>query len=179
MRSNMVEVDETYVGVKLKNKHKKKRAAMTAQSSHGVNKTAAVGLLERNNKVRITVWNPQTVTLKIMLRQHVSFDTIICTDGLTAYKGLNAEYAGYEVVNHDKDEYVRGTWHTNSIEDCFSILKLGIYGIYHQVSPKHLQHYCAEFAARYNSRDIKDHKRFTLSLRNSEGSLKYTQLIAK
>lgn len=37
-----------------------------------------------------------------------------------------------------------------SIEGFWSLLKHGIYGIYHQVSPKHLNKYCDEFAYRYN-----------------------------
>ncbi|MEO7049072.1 MAG: hypothetical protein ABI091_27455, partial [Ferruginibacter sp.] len=45
------------------------------------------------------------------------------------------------------------------------------------VSPWHLQRYCDEFAARYNSRKITDGERFTLSIQNSEGRLTYAKLI--
>jgi hypothetical protein len=65
------------------------------------------------------------------------------------------------------------------MEGYWSILKRGIYGIYHQVSPKHLQRYCDEFAARYNTRKVADHERFEQSVKNSEGRLKYNDLIAK
>jgi hypothetical protein len=83
------------------------------------------------------------------------------------------------VVKHSDGEYVRGAFHTNTIEGFWSLLKRGLYGIYHQVSPKHLQRYCDEFAARYNSRDIQDNERFQASVKNSEGRLKYKQLTAK
>jgi DUF2075 family protein len=59
------------------------------------------------------------------------------------------------------------------------LLGRGIHGIYHQAYPKHLQRYVDEFAVRYNSRDIKDNERFELSVKNSAGRLKYTQLIGK
>lgn len=104
---------------------------------------------------------------------------MVVTDSLNAYKGLAKEFAGHEIVNHNQDEHVSGNVYTNTLEGFFSILKRGIYGIYHQVSPKHLERYCVEFAARYNTREVKDYERFVFSLKNAEGRLKYAELIAK
>lgn len=178
--NNMVEVDETYVGGKYKNMHKSKRVKAHADNiSHTTNKTTVVGLLERNNKVRTTILKKGEITLKDMVRQHVNLEATVVTDSFIAYKGLNKEYAAHEVVNHILDEYVRGEWHTNTIEGFWSILKRGIYGIYHQVSPKHLQRYCDEFSYRYNSRTIKDNERFELTVKSCEGRLKYNDLIEK
>ncbi len=178
--NNMVEVDETYIGGSVKNKHKKVRAELKKKPySHIANKATVVGLLERGNKVRTYVWKSENITLKDMVAQHVDFNAVVFTDSLNAYKGLDKKFAGHEVVDHTKDEYVRGHIHTNTVEGFFSILKRGIYGIYHQVSQKHLQRYCDEFSARYNTRDIKDNERFQLSVQNSEGRLKYNQLIGK
>jgi hypothetical protein len=56
------------------------------------------------------------------------------------------------VVNHVAGEYVRGDAHTNTIEGYFSILKRGVTGTYHHVSPQHLKRYLAEFDFRYNER---------------------------
>lgn len=93
---------------------------------------------------------------------------------------MHLEYAGHGIVDHKNGEYVvNGIVHTNSIEGFWIIMKRGLYGIYHQVSPKHLQRYCDEFAARYNTKDIKDNERFKLAVKNSEGRLKYNQLIGK
>ncbi len=178
--SNMVEVDETYIGGKYKNMHKAKRAkAHLDNVSHTNNKTTVVGLLERNNKVRTTILVRSEDTLKGMVRKHVDTSAILVTDSFIAYKGLNKEYAQHEVVNHILDEYVRGQWHTNTIEGFWSLLKRGIYGIYHQVSPKHLQRYCEEFSYRYNSRKIKDTDRFELTFKFSERRLTYNQLVGK
>src|ERR1700674_2314706 len=55
-------------------------------------------------------------------------------------------------VNHSISEYVRGPVHTNTVEGYFSILKRGITGTYHHVSPQHLKRYLAEFDFRYNER---------------------------
>ena len=39
-----------------------------------------------------------------------------------------------EVVNRSKGEWVRGDAHTNGIENFWSVMRRGIYGIYHQIS---------------------------------------------
>mgnify|MGYP003530048618 CR=1 FL=1 len=93
-----------------------------------------------------------------------------------AYLDKGIEFT-HVVVDHSKGEYVRGGFHTNGIENFWSLLKRGIIGIFHQVSPWHLQRYCDEFAARFNSRNIKDHERFDLALQHSDGRLKYKDLI--
>lgn len=93
------------------------------------------------------------------------------SDNYGLYNKLATNF-NHVLVNHSKDEYVtKDGFHTNTIEGCWSLLKRGIYGIYHQVSPKHLQRYCDEFAARYNTRRIADNERFENAVKNSEGRL--------
>jgi hypothetical protein len=65
---------------------------------------------------------------------------------------LGQEFGNHQAVNHSIGEYVRGDAHTNTVEGYFSILKRGIHGIYHHVSPQHLKRYLAEFDYRYNER---------------------------
>jgi hypothetical protein len=57
-------------------------------------------------------------------------------------------------VNHSANEYARlgGFVHTNTAENFFSILKRGVYGVYHHVSEAHLHRYLVEFDFRYNNR---------------------------
>ena len=68
------------------------------------------------------------------------------------YRHMGDEFAGHASVNHSIGEYVRGDVHTNTIEGYFSILKRGITGTYHHVSPQHLKRYLGEFDFRYNER---------------------------
>lgn len=98
------------------------------------------------------------------------------TDESLKYRKVLSSYKR-ESVNHSAKEWVRGDVHTNGVENFWSVMKRGIYGIYHQISYKHLQRYCDEFSYRYNSRDIHDGFRFTLSLQNIEGRLTYKQLV--
>jgi hypothetical protein len=79
-----------------------------------------------------------------------------------------------ETSNEFKNEV---GFHTNGIEGFWSLLKRGIYGIYHQTSVKHLNKYCDEFAFRYNTRDISESERFSISLLKAEKRLTYKQLI--
>ncbi len=177
----MVEVDETYVGGKLSNKHKKVRLANRhGEEGRGAvdNKVGVMAFVQRGSTVRTCVIKGDK-SLKQMVRDNVATTAMVVTDGLKAYKGMKSEFAGHEVVNHKADEYVRGIFHTNTVEGFFSQLKRGIYGIYHQVNPKHLEKYCLEFAYRYNTREVKDNVRFTLSLQNVQGRLRYQDLIKK
>lgn len=75
------------------------------------------------------------------------------TDGHTVYPGIGAEFAGHGTVDHSAEEYVRAYfWHTNTVENFFSIFKRGIYGCYFHVSEAHLHRYAAEFDFRHNNR---------------------------
>jgi hypothetical protein len=89
------------------------------------------------------------------------------------------EYAAHHTVNHSQMEFKNGTAYTNTVEGFFSSLKRSIFGIYHQVSPKHLQRYCEETSYRYNNRKVTDKERFTQTMCNTEGRLKYKNLIQK
>jgi len=102
------------------------------------------------------------------------------TDSHLAYQGLALEYAGHGVVNHSEMQFRNGIAYTNTVEGFFSQLKRSIFGIYHSVSPKHLQKYCEETSCRYNSRKITDRDRFVLTLHAAEGKrLTYNNLIQK
>lgn len=115
-----------------------------------------------------------------LISKHVAKGANMVTDGYTMYGYLKSSTDfTHVVVDHSKGEYVKGGFHTNGIENFWSLLKRGIIGIFHQVNPQHLQRYCDEFASRYNSRKIKDHERFDLTLQRFDERLKYQQLIGK
>jgi len=174
---NIVEVDETYVGGIVGNMSKKKRAKLrTAAGGTVQNKTMVVGMIERSGNLKLLAMGKETGAgvIQPLVRANVDTDAVLITDSSYNYDGLNKEYAGHEIVNHSKEEYVRDSViHTNSIEGAFSLLKRSIIGIYHQVTPKHLARYCDETMFRYNSRKMTDAARFSLSLTKLEGRLKY------
>ena len=177
---NIVEVDEVYIGGKVGNMSKTKRAKLRAEGNTHNTKTMVMGLLERGGNLKLVTigGNNNTTAIQPTIRGNVKNEAVVITDSLASYVGLNETFAAHEIVNHTSMEYVReGNIHTNSIEGAFSLLKRSIIGIYHQVTPKHLSRYCDETMFRYNLRKMKDADRFTLSLNNLTGRLTYKELI--
>lgn len=177
---NEVEIDETYIGGEMQNKHKSKRAEFHAQGRQtGMNdKKPVLGMLERDGKVRCTVLDrAQGTTIKPILFETISKTATVITDGFGAYTGIAKVFTKHVVINHAQNEYVVGSFHTNTIEGFWSLLKRGIIGIYHFVSDKHLQKYLNEFAFRYNSRAQSENQRVTFFLSNMEHRLTYNKLV--
>lgn len=142
-----VEVDETYVGGKEKNKHRNKRHSMGG----GAGKEIVFSLVEREGRVRSNHIPTVTAkTLRPIMREQINAASAVYSDDGGAR--VAREFSGHRAVNHSIGEYVRGDVHTNTIEGYFSILKRGITGVYHHVSPQHLKRYLAEFDFRYNER---------------------------
>jgi transposase-like protein len=173
--TNSVEVDETYIGGTFANMNRERRKRW--QEAGMDNKVAVMGLLERDGKARLTVIGKKS--FKDVVRENVNPDAIIITDTHLAYQGLQYEYAGHFTVNHSQMQFKNGIACTNTVEGFFSQLSRSIFGIYHSVSPKHLERYCAETAYRYNNRKITDKERFTITLQNPQGRLTYNNLIQK
>ncbi|RFS17646.1 IS1595 family transposase [Emticicia sp. C21] len=175
----VVQADETYIGGENKNRHANKKV-LDSQGRSTKDKVPILGIMETSGKVKTQViLDTKARTIKPIITDLVKSGSILVTDEWTAYKGLASEYA-HIVVNHGRSEYVKDNFHTNSIENFWGLLKRGIYGIYHQVSPKHLHRYCDEFAYRFNSRKIDSNERFDFSLKNTENKrLMYKDLIKK
>jgi hypothetical protein len=174
MLDNIVEVDETYVGGKWENMSKDKRAKVRAEGKD--TKTPVMGLIERDGKARLSVIGK--LTFKDLVRQNVEPDAMIVTDSHSGYTGLAFEFAGHAVVNHSQQQFKDGIFNTNSVEGAFSHFKRMLIGTYHSVSPKHLHRYCSEFEHRWNTRKVKDVERFCNALKQTEGRLKWKDLIA-
>lgn len=146
----VVEADETYVGGSEENKHKSKR---TPGQHGGKGKAPVVSLVERGGEAAsYHIANVSLATLRPILLSAVSRQSALHTDQARIYDSLGKRFAKHERVDHSIEEYVRGDVHTNSAEGFFSILKRGIYGVYHHVSEAHLQRYLHEFDFRYNHR---------------------------
>jgi len=159
--NQVVEADETYVGGKAKNRAFKEPPK----------KEAVVALVERDGRVRgFHVERVSTKTLRPILVTQIDRASYLMTDEARVYRGPGKEFSGHGTVNHSINEYVRGKfWHTNTVENYFSILKRGITGVYQHCSAKHLKRYVGEFDFRYNERKITDGERTDKALKGIEG----------
>ena len=146
-----VEADETWMGGKRKNMPMEVRAALTSRGTDG--KTAVVGVKDRDtNEVRAeVVRNTDAPTIRGFVREHTEPGATLYTDEASVYEGM-PEF-DHEAVNHSVGEYVRGQAPTNGIESFWSMLKRAHSGVFHKISPKHLDRYVREFAGRHNVRE--------------------------
>jgi len=152
----IVEVDETFVGGKARNRHWPHRGG-PGRGGIGSGKIPVVGAVERKGKVVTRVI--ETVSgdiLKSFVRGAVSEKvSLLVTDEWVGYRGLDKDYP-HHVIRHTAGQYVVGAIHTNTIEGFWSIFKRGVVGTFHKVSAKYMPLYVAEFQFRYNNRDNSD-----------------------
>lgn len=179
----MVEADEAYCGGREANKHFPKRRSDKNPSLRNdgtpfKDKKVVLGIIERDGKVVLRhVANATKKNMVDFIGNHVPQGSRIITDDYKGYSSLGEVYK-HDTINHTLKVYVVGDCHTNTIENFWSVLKRGLYGIYHNVSDKHFERYLNEFAARFNSRKLAEDVRFEQFLANSGGGLLYKNLIA-
>jgi hypothetical protein len=155
-----VEVDETFVGGKAKN-----RAYKAVPP-----KMVVVSLVERDGKARsFHVANIKVKDLRSMLVTNVDRSSHLMSDRAFVYREVGREFQSHGRVDHGAAEYAKGVDHSNTAENFFSIFKRGYVGTYHHMSEAHLHRYTAEFDFRYNFRKESDADCAAAALKGMEG----------
>ncbi len=112
--SGHIEVDETYFGGKRKGKRGRGAAG----------KTPVIGIIRRNGCVRtIAIPDVKSSTLQAHIKEHVEPGSVIYTDGLQCYLGLDNSGFSHKVINHDKTFASGNDNHTNTIEGYWRLSK--------------------------------------------------------
>lgn len=152
-----VEVDETYMGGLRKNMSTAKRKELAGTGRGPVGKQPVVGMKDREtgHVAAKVIDSTDGETLQGFVDAHASPDATLYTDDASAYRGTDREH---DSVKHSAGEYVKylagATVHTNGVESLWSMLKRAHKGVYHRLSPKHLQRYVDMFAGRQNVREL-------------------------
>lgn len=171
--SGEVEIDETFVGGKNKNRYKNKKVEKCQGRSYK-DKVPVFGILERDGKVTaMAVPNTQAKTIVPIIKKRVDYGSIVYTGGWD-YSGLHGKYIQRSVdhgkhfygITYATDEGEIIVVSSNGIENVWSHFKRMIFGIYYHVSKKHMQRYIDEYIFRFNTRNYTDSQRFRLLLRN-------------
>lgn len=160
----IVEIDETYVGGKLRNNMHKDKTAKAGK------KTAVMTLIDRDGEARtFKVPNTKKGTLQGIAIPNIDGTAHIVTDSHLSYEGIEKHFASHHTVDHSK-QYVRALiFHTNFAESYHSLLKRGVVGTFHHISEQHLPKYLREFEFRWNSRKITDGERVEQAIGGAKG----------
>ena len=185
--SGVVEADVTYVGGKTRRGHPivhertrdeiemgwRKPSITPGQPHPRTKKTVVLGAVERGGRVRTQVVKTESAAeVRPILAENVDLpNTHLMTDKAGAYRRIK-DFGRHDVINHEI-EYVRGDIHTQTIEGYWSLLKRGIVGTFHHVSPHRLPMYLNEFEYRWNERHVSDGERFEALLGQMQGRLRW------
>ncbi len=144
----IVEVDETWIGGKDKNRHWDKKLHHPTKG-----KTPIIGAVQRKGNVVTRVLERVTTEAAMNFVNEVVSNkvSLLATDAWHGYEDLDYRFP-HATVDHHLKQYVVGAVHTNTIEGFWSIFKRGVVGTFHKVSAKYMPLYVAEFQFRYNYR---------------------------
>ena len=173
--AGIVEVDETYVGGKVRNRSRPERVAARRDGNlrrfpkRSNDKVPVMALIQRGGDVRAMVVPSVTAgNVRALLMGNIDPSARLMTDEARVYRKVGQPFASHEMVNHSLFEYARGEAHINTAESFFSRLKRQLYGTHHSVSKKHLHRYLSEVAFKHNTRNMEDGERVVQAIQGGE-----------
>ncbi|MGH7120231.1 MAG: IS1595 family transposase [Acetobacteraceae bacterium] len=178
--AGIIEADETYVGGKARNRRK---SAAAPGRGRGTRNPMIFAALERGGEARAAVVpSASAVALDPLMFGWFDRDAMLMTDELAVHDWFGGKMRRHYRVNHSAGEYARREdgvrVHVNTAEGFFGLFKRAIFGIHHQVSPKHLHRYVAEHSFRYNRRNDDTATRIARCLIGHHGRLRLRELLA-
>lgn len=175
-----VEIDETFVGGKNKNRHYCKRVDYKKVTGRSYpDKTPIFGMYERDTRRMraMVISRKEFKSIARIITYNIEPGSTLMTDDWVGYKGVDKVYTRH-TIDHTKWIYADGDITTNRVENFWSHLKRGLHGTYIRVTPKHLNKYVQEFVWRFNNRNFGVQQQIEGIITNMVCRLKYKDLIA-
>lgn len=171
-----VELDETFVGGKNRNRHRDKKYGKTNNRDFG-DKIPVLGMIQRGGPlVACVIPNVRQNTLEQYVCKHIHHTATLYTDDFAAYFSIHQRHEHY-IVEHSKGLYSVGNVTTNRIENFWSHLKRAVIGVFYKVSRKHLQRYVDEIVFKFNQRGTGVFEKIRMCIENCRSKLKYKDLL--
>lgn len=140
-----IEVDEAYF-----HPNPQRRSTALAHNSQIV-----FGMVERGGRARVRhVKSAGARVLQPEIIKNVGAAAVIYSDEHGSYRILGRRGFQHHTIEHQRRIYVSGNVHTQNVENLWSNIKRGIYGVYRHVDAAYLQSYVDEYAFRYSNREL-------------------------
>jgi transposase-like protein len=175
-----IQVDETWIGGKPKNRHRSdpRERDRTPGESDQQPVVTVVHYETRSAHSRVVLDVTGESVLPVIQDVVDTKRAHLHTDSASVYRMIAGQFAAHEFVNHSIGEYVRGNVSTNLNEGYFSQLKRSLDGTHHHVSVKHLQRYLDQFDFLYSHCKRTDTDRMQTLVGNVSGRrLAYAALV--
>ena len=139
-----IETSDSYVGGEVEGRGKR----YASYKSH------VLGVIERDGDVQLKrVRRPDRKTILALIDRFVAGDAeTVYTDEAPTFRSVSRQLPNHQMIEHRKDDWVRGGVQRNTIENVWSLLKRSVAGADHVLSPKHLDAYLEELKWRFNNR---------------------------
>jgi hypothetical protein len=181
MLSGIVEADEVWVGGKPRH-HQTKKPKVYKKGRKWSSKSPVLVLVERDGRAichPLPICTTDEISKSALVA--IADDATLMTDEARHYIGIGRQFAEHHATNHSQKQYARKlpnglSVNSNTAESFIALLRRGHYGIYHQISKRHLHRYCDEFRFRWDRRKVSDGHRMVGVIAGSVGKrLKYRE----
>jgi transposase-like protein len=148
----IVEIDETYVGGSLSNKHYYTKLESGKYHKSGMeHKVPVLGMIEREGNIILKVLEKSSgKEIKPIVTAKIAPSSTIVTDGFGGYFGLDNHFENHVVLNHAQYKRSINQFNTSTLEGFWTLVKRSFIGQYHKISRDHLQDYLNELAFKHN-----------------------------
>ena len=154
MLEGIIEVDETFIGRKMKKYKPYKNNTNKGRSTSS--KTSNRNGKSGGKVISKTIESPRKEHVMPFLIDYISSSSSVVTDGSILYHTAKEHFEKHMKISHSTGVFKRGICHANIIEGVWSQLKRAILGQYHKITEQYLQLYLDEICFKYNHRTNPD-----------------------